>query len=159
MDHLVFDLFSGMPLSSGEGHAYCLVVVDVATRYTWLRPLQHKSAAEVAEALVPILVDFGVPIAKVWSSDNGTEFREVLNEVSAFLSIDKRTSSPYYPESNGLAERTVQTALQVLRKSLEGEGSQWASLLPATQMALNSKFHTRIGCTPYEAMLGRALNG
>ena len=38
MDHLVFDLFSGVP-TSPDGFSFCLVVVDVATHYVWLRPL------------------------------------------------------------------------------------------------------------------------
>ena len=157
MDHLVYDLFSGMPASSEDGYSYCLVMVDVATRFVWLPPLHHKSAAEVAAALVDIVVDFGVP--KVWSSDNGSEFAEVVSTMSSILGVDKRVSSPYYPESNGLAERSVQTALQVIRKTVEGEGADWARVLPTTQLAMNSKYHERIGCTPFEAMLGRSLNG
>ena len=43
MDHIVIDLLSGLPTTENRLN-YVLVVVDVASRFTWLRAITSKSA-------------------------------------------------------------------------------------------------------------------
>src|SRR3989338_5455332 len=70
MDHISFDLFQLK--TTREGYNYGLVVVDVATRYVFLRPLQTKEATAVASALFLLFTDVGFP--RILQSDNGKEF-------------------------------------------------------------------------------------
>ena len=59
---------------------------------------------------------------------DGTMVREVCEE----LGIEKRRSSPYHPEGNGQADRTVQTFKQCMRCMLEErkiEKTDWPSLV------------------------------
>lgn len=60
------------PLEECDTYCYILVVVDVATRFLWIRPLHNKTAKEVAKELILIWTDFGV--CYKLSSDNRTEF-------------------------------------------------------------------------------------
>ena len=58
----------------------------------------------------------GIPDILV--SDNGPQFDNA--EFARFVkewNFFHKTSSPYYPESNGLAERTIQTLKKVLKKA------------------------------------------
>ena len=57
--------------SSIDGYNYCLVVVDVATRFVILRPLHTLEAAELGLAIIDAFCNFGWP--KCILSDGGSE--------------------------------------------------------------------------------------
>ena len=51
-------------------------------------------------------------------NDNGPQFAsDVLSQFAKIYDFQQVTSSPLYPRSNGLAERTVQTVKALLRDS------------------------------------------
>ena len=52
-------------------------------------------------------------------SDNGPQFssQETADFITSSNGIQHVTSSPYFPQSNGMAERYVQTAKQLLKQS------------------------------------------
>eukprot|EP00733_Pompholyxophrys_punicea_P000268 Pompholyxophrys_punicea_v1_NODE_58_length_4147_cov_5.424487.p2 type:complete len:226 gc:universal NODE_58_length_4147_cov_5.424487:112-789(+) len=155
MDHLAMDLIGPMP-TTPDGYNYVLVLVDVFSRFVFLRALVDKSAASVALALLLIIADFGPP--KIIQSDNGTEFvNDVVKGMLALLRVDQRCTSPYHPRANGLAERFVQTVTKTLLKLPQGEIVAWKELLPATQLMLNAKISVLHGATPFSAMFTRSL--
>ncbi|XP_057371789.1 uncharacterized protein K02A2.6-like [Daphnia carinata] len=97
-----------------------LLVVDYSSKWPCAAQLRGISSASVVEELNRIFVDFGFPEQLV--SDNGKQFDS--SEFRRFCSrhdIRLTTSSPEYPKSNGLAERTVQTVKESFIKS-KGEG-------------------------------------
>jgi transposase InsO family protein len=152
MDHLVLDLIGEFPASGG--YSYVLVVTDVASRFVWLRPLREKSAVAVSEAIMHIMVDFGWP--RVLGSDQGKEFaNSVMRAVMTLLRVDQRLSSPYHPRGNGIAERHVQSALQAMRKAIDGDEGSWVEHLPAIQFAQNCRVSDTHGCSPFSVMFGR----
>ena len=89
-----------------------------------------------AEVVEPIFRDFGIP--GIVGSGNGPEFdNQMMSAVLERMGVEKRTSSPYCPQSK--ASRAVQNALQVIREGIAGEGRRWSSVLPAAQIAINTK--------------------
>ena len=77
-DHIAVDLKS-LP-KSAKGHSYILVIVDVFTKFTFLRPLKSKAASVVAKELLILFSDVGYP--RILQSDNGTEFvNQILNHL------------------------------------------------------------------------------
>ena len=75
---------------------YVLVVLD---RYFFLRPLQSKSSAEVATYVVQMFSDVGPP--KIVQTDQGTEFKGVVERVMEKFKIHIIHSRPYHPQSQG----------------------------------------------------------
>ena len=74
-------------------------------------------------------------------SDNGLEFKN--KEVSRILkkyAIQQSFSPAYYPQNNGLAERTIGTIKSLLRTS-EGD---WEQNLPSVVITYNHSFHEAI---------------
>jgi hypothetical protein len=153
LDHIALDL-ACPGYTTPSGHTYLLVVVDVATRFTWLRPLRDKTAASVARALWPIFMDFGLP--RIIQSDNGREFsNSLLAEFLLHTGTEHRFSTPYHPRGNGLAERFVQSALGQIRTFSNGDG-RWDEHVLRSQYALNSKtLASRHTSTPFAVMFGR----
>jgi len=55
----------------------------------------------------------GLP--EIIHSDNGPQFSsKEMTDFTSFYGIKHITSSPYFPQSNGIAERFVQTTKQFL---------------------------------------------
>jgi len=93
-------------------------------------------------------LDFGFP-TKI-RSDGGPQFRSDFNSFCSDLGIIKETSSPYYPESNGLAESAVKNMKRLLKRT--------GGSLPSFQTALLAwrnlpKSH---GFSPAQLFFGRS---
>ena len=100
-----------------------LVVVDYFSRYPEVIKLKSTTSGSIVEALKAIFSQHGVLETLV--SDNGPQY--ALQEFAEFAkSYDfcHVTSSPYFPQSNGQAERTVQTV-----KTLKESSDPYMALL------------------------------
>jgi hypothetical protein len=64
MDQVQVDLIVGVPRSE-EGFNAIPVLKDIHTGYLWLHPLTTRGAAEVAEALMKIIRQFGPMMVKI----------------------------------------------------------------------------------------------
>jgi len=158
MDHVAIDLAGSFVESEQTGNKYILVVVDVCTRFVFLRAIPDKSASTVAIELGNLFCQVGFP--NVIQSDNGTEFKnELLNEIAERAGIEHRFSTPYHPRGNGLAERFVQTAKKTIAKSIQGDISTWDRHVPLVQYAINTKVAAIHGSTPFSLFFGRPLRG
>src|SRR3990167_470739 len=106
MDHIGIDLAGPLPTTE-DGYNYVLVVIDVCTKFTFLRALKSKLATEIAQSLFELFCDVGFP--KIIQSDNGREFvNEIMDELCSQGGVDLRLISPYHPRANGITERAVQ---------------------------------------------------
>ena len=156
MDSVAIDLIGPLE-TTREGYKYILVVVDIFSRFTWLSSLKSKAAQEVAQNLFTIFINFGHP--KVLISDNGTEFiNETIEHLQLLFTWEHRRSSPYYPQSNGIAERTVAETKSLLRKRIAAKENEWNTLLPSVQCGLNARIHSLTNSSPFSIMFTRSLN-
>ena len=75
-------------------------------------------SASVISVLKSLFARYGIP--EVFRSDNGPQYSsEEFSRFLKSLGIRHVPSSPYYPQSNGLAERTVQTLKRLLKSSVD----------------------------------------
>ena len=128
-----------------------LVVVDYFSKYLFVRKIPNSISSAVIKELGMIFSEFGKP--QVFRSDNGPCY---LNQEFRFFmqnwSIKHRTSSPHYPQSNGLAESMVKVSKNLIEKAILQD-------LPWNQLLLDYR------CTPIsseipapaEILFGRKL--
>ena len=155
MDHPAIDL-KEFPLSKRMNH-YCLVVVDICSRFVWLKAIPNKKDVTIGQELFKIFCDFGFP--RIVQSDNGLEFvNRVVAELLKIPGVNHRTITPYHPQANGVAERMVQTTSQAIYKVLEGRDHEWDLFVPNVQFFTNLKVSERHGSTPYSLMFAREAN-
>jgi hypothetical protein len=92
-----------------------LILVDAFSRWLEVQQMNKSNAEAVLRELEEIFRVFGFP--KELVSDNGPPFSSYdFNSKLEKLGIKVTKSPPYHPQSNGLAERAVQSVKTVLRK-------------------------------------------
>ena len=128
-----------------------LVIVDYFSKYLIMRKITNSTSSAIIKELGMIFSEFGKP--QVFRSDNGPcysrqEFRFFMQN----WSIKHRTSSPHYPQNNGLAESMVKVSKNLIEKAVLQD-------LPWNQLLLDYR------CTPIsseipspaEILFGRKL--
>ncbi|XP_056017382.1 uncharacterized protein K02A2.6-like [Ostrea edulis] len=91
-----------------------LIVVDYYSRYFEVTHLSTTTNKFIVKQMKSIFSRFGIPKKVV--SDNGPQYNS--SEFTNFASdygFNHDTSSPKYPQSNGTAERTVQTIKRIFQ--------------------------------------------
>jgi hypothetical protein len=155
-DHWAIDLAGELPLTERK-NCYLLVMIDICSRYVILRPLENKTAEAIVKALIPVFCDFGIP--RILQSDNGKEFvNQVMTRFKLKAGFDHRLITPYHPQGNGAAERTVGTAMKTIKKLVEGVNDKWDLFVSSAQLAINNKVSKRHNATPFSVMFGRKMN-
>ena len=104
-----------------------LVVVDYFSKYLIIRKIPNSTSSAVIKELGMIFSEFGNPL--VFRSDNGPCYSS--QEFKFFMQnwqVEHRTSSPHYPQSNGLAESMVKVSKNLIEKALR-QDLPWNRLL------------------------------
>ena len=140
----------GTDLFEIDGHKY-VIVVDYYSRYFEVEKLQTTTTTAVVHKMKGLFARHGIPKKVV--SDNGPQYSSV--EFSQFASdwgFQHITSSPNYPQSNGLAEKSVQTAKRLMSKAVRDRKDPYLSLLEYrnTPLAENGK-------SPAQMLMSRQL--
>ena len=95
---------------------YYLLVIDYFSRYVEIAKLNGESSTIVIKHLKSIFARHGIPQEMI--TDNGPQYssRE-FGKFAENYGFKHTTSSPRFPQSNGEAERGVQTIKNLLKKS------------------------------------------
>ena len=102
-DHVAIDL---MQIATTRlGFNFVLILVDICSRMVLLRGLQKKAAVDIAQVLLEIFSNFGVP--KILQSDNDPSFlNAVVNELKEKVEYKSREVLKYFPNQNVADMRT-----------------------------------------------------
>ena len=135
----------------GSDLCYCkqrwyLLLVDYYSRYIEVSLLAALSSGEVIEHMKSHFARHGIP--ELLNSDNGPQYAsEEFRKFVGVYSFQHVTSSPRYPQSNGAAERAVQT----IKSSMKKEDDPYLGLLAYRSSPLGNRV------SPGELLMGRKL--
>jgi hypothetical protein len=127
-----------------------LVVMDYYSKWIELEKLQNKTAGEIIEKLKDIFSRFGVP--DTFISDNMPFASHKFTGFAKEWGFNVVTSSPRYPQSNGLAERAVQMVKKWIKKS-KFDGTELSTSL----MAYRSTQISGVDLTPSQLLFNRQI--
>jgi transposase InsO family protein len=154
------DLFGRVNVLSIGRKAYCLVIIDDYSRYTWVYFLSHKDeTAGLLKRFIILIENQLTKKVKAIRSDNGTEFKNnVMDTFCAEKGIDHQYSAARTPQQNGVAERRNRTLIEAARTMLIDSKLPtffWVEAINTAcyvqNHALVNKRHMK---TPYEVILG-----
>ena len=143
----------GTDLFELKGMQY-LLVIDYFSRYPEVIKMSSTTSKSTIAALKSVFSRHGIP--EVERSDNGPQYNS--QEFTSFAEVYNFrhvTSSPLYPQSNGQAERSVQTVKKILRQSddiykgllvYRSTPMPWCSLSPA-ELSMGRKLRTSLPLT------------
>ena len=116
----------GMDVLTFQNKDY-LVIVDYYSKYPELLPLHDKTARTIVEQCKSVFFRHGIPV-EVVSDNMPFQSAEFLTFAKAW-GIKTTTSSPTHSQSNGQAERYVQTVKNMLKKAHEQNQDPYLALL------------------------------
>jgi transposase InsO family protein len=105
----------GLPHGTGQGYDHIEVVIDDHSRFGIVVAVPDESSASAARALELAAVQFaerGIVIERVLT-DNGFAYTRgrAYSSVIAGLGVRHKRTRPYRPQTNGKAERFIQTLI------------------------------------------------
>ncbi|MCO5614037.1 hypothetical protein L7F22_068317 [Adiantum nelumboides] len=100
------DAIGPLPITA-RGKCYILIAVDYLSRWAEAKPVKQITSKDVAKFVYEdICCKFGMPLELL--SDKGPGFRgELVDYLCEKLHVRRRFTTPYYPQCNGMNERTA----------------------------------------------------
>ncbi|TKR61812.1 hypothetical protein L596_028868 [Steinernema carpocapsae] len=130
------------------------VIVDAKSKWPEVVRMKSTTTRCTIKALQDVFRTFGIPEQIV--SDNGPQF--MSSEFLDFCSLNgikQLRTAPYHPQSNGEAERFVQTFKKALAKNVKDHSVD--DSVHQLLVDYRSMPHAAIQKSPAEAMFGRRL--
>ena len=146
--------------SAGKKVDYLMVFVCRQTGYVLAIPCQEKglNSKSAASLFLDRCVHMFV-LPKEFICDNASIINsEFLKDSFAMSGVEQHSSVAYRPQSNGRAERAVQSIVNSLRQYLEQRGGSskhfWVESLPLALWALNDLPGAVSGYSPHRLIFG-----
>ena len=134
-----------------------LLVVDYHSRWPEIRILDHLTSSAVITRLKSIFATHGIPDIVI--SDNGPQFASTeFQKFTKEYGFTHTTSSPRYPQSNGEAERSVQTVKNLLKKATDPyislvlyRATPLQNGFSRSQLLMGRKLKTKLPSVPHKS--------
>ena len=146
------------PLPESEGFKYILTIIDRTTRQLSALPLREPSAKACSQAFLLHYVSlYGIPSA--CTSDQGSNFvSSLFQEMQNSLGIKINHTPIYWPQGNGLIERSHRTLKDKIKAQLEEMGQnfqdKWIQALPWALLGQRTAYNKDLGTSSSELTLG-----
>lgn len=130
-----------------------LLIIDYFSKFVEVIRLNTTDATSVINVLKNIFVRFGIP--QIICSDNGPQFDNYkIKQFAKDWNFKHETSSPYWPQSNGMVERHIQTIKRMLKKVHEDGKDPNLALLEYRNTPVDTNLKS-----PNELMFNRKIRG
>lgn len=146
--HLSMDILG--PLPSGES---LLVLIDLYSRFRVIEILWQTTTASILSKIRPVFMRLGMP--QTLTTDNASNFssREMVDFCKRY-DIQRKHTTPYWPQANGNVERQNRSIMKILRISALN-GSDWKADLEEHNYVYSVTPHPATGRSPAEVAFGR----
>ncbi|MCO5606860.1 hypothetical protein L7F22_061051 [Adiantum nelumboides] len=148
------DAIGPLPCTS-TGKQYILTATDYMTKWAEAASVARITAADVSKFVLDYICSrFGTPLEIL--SDRGPGFRvDLLDALLENLSIKHVNSTPYYPQCNGLVEKTNGVLCKIITKHVRDRPQDWDKHLTAALWAYRTSFKVSTQFTPYHLVYGQ----
>ena len=143
--------------TSNSGTKHILTIIDHLTSWPEAFPMPDKSV----DLIVSTFINQYLPVhmcPRYILSDNGMEFKNLLDQVLKWLGIERIFSAPYHPQSNGKLEVFQKYLKPTLKKLCEKDLSNWDKYI--NQVLASYRVTPNLGTagTPFFLVYGRDPN-
>ena len=147
------DIVGKLPTAPGQ-RVYMLAVTDYFTKWVEAEAYHQVRDREVKNFIWKnVICHFGVP--KEIITDNRSQFISFdFQDFCKDWGIQLSFSTPRYPQTNGQAESTNKTVINIIKRRLEKAKGLWADELPGMLWAYRTTAKTSTGETPFSLAYG-----
>lgn len=140
------------PLPDGK---YLLVVVDLYSRYPFVKTVTSTSAMAVIPKLDELFAEHGTPVTLI--TDNGPPFSGVeFERFAESLGFKHQKITPLWPQANGEVERVMRTLNKAIQIA-SVEGTPRMRVITEYLRNYRATPHTTTGKTPAELLFKRSI--
>ncbi|MCO5592848.1 hypothetical protein L7F22_046852 [Adiantum nelumboides] len=134
---------------------YILTATDYMTRWAEVAGVTRITAVVVSKFVLDYICSrFGTPLEIL--SDRGPGFEaDLLDALLENLSIKHVHSTPYYPQCNGLVEKTNGVLCKIITKHVRDRPQDWDKHLTVALWAYRTSFKVYTQFTPYHLVYGQ----
>ena len=119
------------------------------------KPIQTIiTAPALAEVVLYVIVRPHGLLNSIVSNRGSVFTSKFCSSLCYFLSIKRRLSITFYPQTDSQTERQNSTMEAYLRAFVNYEQDNWARLLPMAEFAYNNAKHASIRCMSFELNCG-----
>ena len=142
-----------------QGKRYILSIIDCFSHYLILVPFHDHTTTTVNRALYECVIGY-FGCRRQILSDRGAEFTGRLwKELLELLGIQQLLTFPYYPQGNGIVERSHRTVSNMIRAHLANRDDRgWVDVLPGIMLAYNEMEQGQHGYSASQVMWGQGMN-
>ena len=154
---VTLDLVGGLPPSGPRKCTYVLMIVDKFSKYVCLEPcVAELSAPDTAQIFVRrVVAEHGVP--QVVISDRGPQFvSQVWQQLLLLIGSRSALAASHHPQTDRQSERSIQTALRLIRTYAHSCPGSWVNQLPFLQFAMNNASSAATTYSPFQILYGRS---
>ncbi|MBW0569902.1 hypothetical protein O181_109617 [Austropuccinia psidii MF-1] len=165
-ENVHMDWVAGQPPGGDRGYNACLVIVDILSKTPIFLPCHKDDTAISTALLIRNRVKSWTGIFTNIISDTDPKFTSALwTNLHQLFGKNMSFSTAYYPKTDGLAERMIQTLKDMVRrffayglefKYCDGFTHDLCTLLPALYLEYKTSIHASTNKTP--AILEKRLN-
>jgi hypothetical protein len=146
------DCVGPLPLTE-QGNKFFIIFVESITKYVEIFALPDLKAETTARVFVSgIVLRYG--ICKELYSDQGTNYTaDLMRGIEDILGITPVFSSSFHPMSNGTAERTNRSIIQVMSQLVDTQKQRdWDLVIQYVAFALNTSISRTLRDSPHYLM-------
>ena len=137
------------PLESAMGFSNIVLWTDYHSKWITGRAIRSVDSRSIAKSLIEdIILEHGVPIEIVTDRAGGF-IGGAMKEVKENWEIKGIRTSSYNARSNGQAERTNQSTINILAKVTLEYKKKWPEILPFAIWVMNTTINRSTGYSPY----------
>ncbi|MBW0501288.1 hypothetical protein O181_041003 [Austropuccinia psidii MF-1] len=152
------DWVAALPPGGDKCYNTCLVIVDRYSKTLIFLPFHKDYTAMYTALLIWNRVISHTVLFKNIISDRDPKFTSDLwNNINKCLGTKLSFSAAYHPQTNGLAEKIIQTIEDMIRRfcasglefgDCDGFTHDWCILIPALELTYKTSIHASTGKTP-----------
>jgi transposase InsO family protein len=143
---------------SNAGYEHLEVVIDDASRYAVVVPVVDETASSAVAALELAAVEFarlGIRVERVLTDNGGCYRSRLYDQAVANLGARHKRTRPWRPQTNGKAERLIQTLLRewAYGRHYGSNDERSAALQPFVDFYNRQRPHTALrGRSPFDVV-------
>ena len=151
---LLIDFVTGLPILidwKGDSYNSILVIIDWLTKIVHYKPVKITiNTPGLAKIIIDVVVrHHGFPDSIV--TNRGSLFTSKFwSSLYYFLSIKRRLSTAFHPQTNGKIKRQNSMIEAYLWAFINFEQNDWAKLLPMAEFAYNNTKNASTGFMPFK---------